>query len=217
MNQVISDNLTDNLQAMQMSDKTHECVSTEDFLSKIEDLNSKIREGSIDSTNMMVGSLDVESLYGSIDTKVAAKIVKIRYMMSEMKIEGVDWRWVLIYLKLTMTPHEVIDNNVQGILPRKLNVKTKNSRPRTIMSAEVDENEERWWYPHPPAFLTPEMKKTLMGCVFERMVKIVFNSHFYEWEGQIYLQLKGGPTGLNSVGPVSRCLMDEWVDEVLKL
>ena len=49
------------------------------------------------------------------------------------------------------------------------------------------------------------------------MTKLIFSSHLYEWEGQIYLQTTGGPTGLRSVGPISRCLMDKWIELVLKI
>ena len=76
INQIISDMLTDNLQALHKSDETHECNSTEDFLSKIERLNSQIRKGEIKSDRLMVGSLDVENLYGSIDAKTAGRIVR---------------------------------------------------------------------------------------------------------------------------------------------
>ena len=123
-----------------MADQSRECVSTEDFLSKITEFNNKIKSGQINSDRLMIGSLDVESLYGSIDAKIAAKIVKKRYLKSEIKTDGVDWRWCLIYLKLTMTPHEVVDSQLQGILPRKIKGKN-NSRPRSIKSCKVDEKE----------------------------------------------------------------------------
>ena len=57
----------------------------------------------------------------------------------------------------------------------------------------------------------------LIACMMEQMVRVVFGSHFYEWDGKIFQQRKGGPTGLRSVGPVSRCCMDEWADGVMAL
>ena len=143
---------------------------------------------------MMVGSLDVENLYGSIDNKTAGEIVRKRFLKSSLEVEGIDYRWCMIYLKLTMSPHEIVDNKVQGILPRKL-----NNRKATILSVEADETTERWWYPVPPSFLTPEQKRNLISCVLQQMVKITFGSHFYEWEGKIYHQRTGGQTGLRYV------------------
>ena len=49
------------------------------------------------------------------------------------------------------------------------------------------------------------------------MTKLVFSTHIYEWEGQLFLQIVGGPTGLRSVGPISRSLMDEWIEMVLEI
>ena len=51
-----------------------------------------------------MGSLDVEALYPSIDVDLAASIVKSKIMESPLKLEGVDWRWILIYIKLTLGP-----------------------------------------------------------------------------------------------------------------
>ena len=59
-------------------------------------------------------------MYPSVDTKKAAKICRDRVIDSKMEIEGVDYRWATIYLKLTMTPVEIVDAKVQGILPRKI-------------------------------------------------------------------------------------------------
>ena len=90
MNQIASDMLTDCLQGMHKSDQTHECNSTEDFISKIEALNTRIRKGEIDSTNLMVGSLDVENLYGSINAKTAGRIIRKRFLKSNLNIKGID-------------------------------------------------------------------------------------------------------------------------------
>ena len=42
------------------------------------------------------------------------------------------------------------------------------------------------------------------------MIKVVFSTHVYEFDGTLYLQLEGGPTGLRSSGPLSRLFMDQW-------
>ena len=45
------------------------------------------------------------------------------------------------------------------------------------------------------------------------MIKEVFGSHFYVWNGVIYHQKSGAPMGLRGSGPASRLLMDEWVEK----
>ena len=163
---------------------------------------------------MVIGSLEVQSLYPSVDTKKAAKICRDRVIASEIKMEGIDYRWATIYLRLTMSPHEIVDSKMQGIMPRKL---SKFGKKPTIRTVNKDEKEERWWWPKPVTFLTPEERKKVMGCVVEQLVKLVFNTHFYEWNGTIYRQVAGGPIGLRSTGSVCRIVMDHWKTEISRM
>ena len=49
------------------------------------------------------------------------------------------------------------------------------------------------------------------------MVKVVFNTHYYEWEGVIYKQTEGGTIGVRATGPIARILMDYWAEEIRKM
>ena len=46
------------------------------------------------------------------------------------------------------------------------------------------------------------------------MVKITFETHLFEWNGEIYIQGEGCPAGLRTSGPISRIVMDYWVKEM---
>ena len=119
-----------------------------------------------------------------------------------------------MYLALTCSNKNKVDNELQGILPRRLG--KRGSKP-SILTADVDEKLERWWYPVTPGKLTEIQKRQVMASVIQQMVKVTFSTHFYEWEGQIFKQISGGPIGLRATGPVSRILMDYWVSEIRKL
>ena len=131
-----------------------------------------------------------------------------------------DYRWAIIYLKLTMTPSDIVDAELQGLLPRR--VRNQGRKP-TILSYETDEVKEgkprkdRWWFPKPPKLFTNEEKKSVTGCVIEQLVRLVFGTHFYMWDGEVYHQQKGAPMGLRSSCPASRAVMDFWIEEVRKL
>ena len=56
--------------------ETAESCSTEDLLVSIEELNERVSGGEVDDSTLQVGSLDVSTLYPSIDTKLAAKIIR---------------------------------------------------------------------------------------------------------------------------------------------
>ena len=158
----------------------------------------------------MIGSLDVEALYPSIDAKRAGQIVRERVTESQLRVDGVDWRWVLIYLSLTMTPHDKVDQRLTGVLPRRIHKPGRKAKKPTILTASLDQHEERWWYPISPGSLTEGQRKHLLGCVMEQMTRQVLRTHFYEWEGVIYRQMRGGPIGLRASGPLGRILMDFW-------
>ena len=69
-----------------------EALSMEDMLSAVEDLNQQIREGLVDDQRIMIASLDVSALYPSIDTKLAAELVREEITGSGIKFDGIDWR-----------------------------------------------------------------------------------------------------------------------------
>merc|ERR1711954_35623 len=76
--------------------------------------------GQVDGDQLVLGSLDVEALYPSIDIKLAGQIIRERIRNSKLRIDGIDWRWILEYLRLTMSPLDIVENKVAGILPRQL-------------------------------------------------------------------------------------------------
>ena len=161
----------------------------------------------------MTGSLDVESLYPSIDTKEAARICKERVINSPLTFDGVDYQWAVLYLTYTMTPIEKVDSGLIGVLPRK---KNKQGRKATIASIGTmdKEGKDKWWYPKDPKLLTHEEKRQILGNIVQQLVTVVFNTHFYIWNGKIYHQQGGAPMGLRSACPISRAVMDFWVNQV---
>ena len=56
-----------------------------------------------------------------------------------------------------------------------------------------------------------------MAEVLGQMVKATFETHMYKWDGNIYSQTEGCPTGLRVSGPISRMTMDKWVIELQKI
>ena len=56
----------------------------------------------------------------------------------------------------------------------------------TIKFVGADDVRDIWWYPVTPEELTTEQRRLVMGCVIELIIKIVFKSHYYEWNGEYY-------------------------------
>ena len=62
-------------------------LSTEQALYNIEGLNQRITKGEIDSSQMMIGSLDVTNLYGSTSVKKATELVRQRVLEIKWSLE----------------------------------------------------------------------------------------------------------------------------------
>ena len=96
-NQISSDMLSDILTSLNQAEPNNELLSSEDFLNCIESLNSMIREWKIDAKKFTIGSMDVENLHGSIDTKLGRKLVRDKILKSPIKFLNIDCRWDQIY------------------------------------------------------------------------------------------------------------------------
>ena len=160
LNQRISDMTNDNLTYMLKSDQSKEIGSTEKLLNVVEQVNLDIDAGKIDSTDMIIGSLDVNALYASINMKQAVQLTREAALNSNCRWEGIDYRWALIYLALTLKPWERVKYKMVDVIPRRL---SKKNNPPTIATVETDEVKERWYYPTPLNLLSQSQKKVIMG------------------------------------------------------
>ena len=118
---------------------------------------------------------------------------------------------------MTLTKHNIVDKTLQQVIPKRAKIVNKHGRvqkppgqPPSILSVETDTKKERWHYPTEVNALSKDQKTEVIAAVVGQMVKVVFNYHYYEFEGQIYHQESGGPTGLTPSGPCSQILLD-WV------
>merc|ERR1711954_265873 len=144
MNQRLADMTNDNLAYMLKSDPNNEVGSTEQLLYNVDNLNKMIGNGSIDSQNLVTGSLDVSNLYGSINVKKATQLVRERALKTKCKWKGIDLRWALIYLALTLKPWEKVNFKLVDILPRR---QCNKNKYLTIATVNLDETKDRWWLP----------------------------------------------------------------------
>ena len=68
----------------------NDLLSTDNFLFQIENPGSQIRNDKIDQNNLTIGGLDVENLYGRIDTKLASQIVREKVLESPLNFENIE-------------------------------------------------------------------------------------------------------------------------------
>ena len=120
----------------------------------------------------------------------------------------------MIYCALTLKPVEKVDLKLQGIIPSRLN---NSGKTPTIRTVEKDEQIERWSYKVEPKDLDQDQKQRIMAGVLGIQIGLTYDTHFYEFNGQIYKQGGGAPTGVRPVGPMSRIIMDKWVRQMREI
>ena len=57
-------------------------------------------------------------------------------------------------------------------------------------------------------------KEWIVEAMVETMVMVTFDTHYYQWEGKIRKQSKGGPIGLCATGSVAKAVMAVFMVEL---
>ena len=110
-----------------------EAQSTEELMSAIKEANLKMKEKEVNEC--VIGSMDVEALYPSLDQRLSAKIVKEEYIKSDVEIAEVDWKIVALYLAVTASKEELIRDGIYHLTARRR--KSVRGRKPTVRNPKV--------------------------------------------------------------------------------
>ena len=109
------------------------CDSTEDMLAAIQDVNES---GKV-TRNSVVGSMDVKALYPSLELDFAIEVVCDEFYRSQIKIKGVDYLELGLYLSLSRKEIYLKNAGVAEYCPKR---KTKRSAPPKITASGININ-----------------------------------------------------------------------------
>ena len=128
------------------------CNSTEDFLSRIEDLNKNK-----DLKNAIIGSMDVDALYPSIDIEFSVDKCVELILESGIQFKELNTDELGLYLILTENPENLERNNLLQYCPTR---KTNRGRKPTITAPRMSNSGTRWeiWNKNTAA-ISPDEKK----------------------------------------------------------
>ena len=104
--------------------ESENCASTEELLAEFQQVNEK----GIDQ-ECFVGSADVVALYPSLDIDSVVKVIGEMIMKSEVKLDGIDYEEVGLYLSIHRKQDELKGLGLQRICPKR---KHKQGRPPTL-------------------------------------------------------------------------------------
>ena len=201
--------------------------STEEVLAQLEEAEIFIRDSGINDA--MVGSLDVQALYPSLDQLGSSKAVEDFIMQSKVEMIGVDYRAVQVYLASNLSEQEVKDEGLVGLVPARLakmgprpgKTTTELRQKKKVLDKGKEEEEtaqqDSKWAPTNLEQLTEEQKMILVSKMLRLAVLNIFRNHMYQFGGVTFRQLKGAPIGLRLTSIIARIVMDQWLLKFLAI
>ena len=190
------------------------CVSTEGLLREIEMVN---RRGEADK-RWVVGSLDVKSLYPSLDVQACAVVVTKVLMESDLQFSNLKWKEVGLYLRYVMESGELdcwaelLDVEGSQGLSRFLPKRITNRRPPLFEASgsAVDPSVRYGPWEFPEEVPQDDELRSLFCIAVGVMVKRTMELHDFCIDGKIHRQREGGSIGLDLTGVVADIFMGVW-------
>ena len=169
--------------------------------------------GSQIKKSWVLGSLDVDSLYPSLDIDRCVGVVKKRLMESELVFKNMQWKEVALYLRYNMPQEEVRGSRFEEYLPER---RYRRRPPLFVRSGSVNDAKIR----HQPWICSQqvpdeEIARQMFCEAVAVMIKKTMRLHDYQIDGDIYRQKEGGSIGMDLTGVVSDIYMIEWDKELI--
>ena len=233
----IGETLSDIIEPVSLArENIWESQSTEEVLRKIKEANLELKKE--EAKEIMVGSLDVEALYPSIDQKEGPRIVAQEILKSKVKFENINYHLAAVYLAVTLDKARQEKEGIAHLLPSR-KAKTKKGRRPTIHTRELggpkgrkevfeeesnkigknrdkevavedDDPEESKYFRFHRKYSEGE-KRLLLSKVVQIALETTFSNHIYQCQNVLYCQVKGGGIGARITGVVARVVMDLWM------
>jgi len=192
-----------------IGDNPTHCNSTTDLLEEIERVN---QSGKV-TRKVVIGSLDVEALYPSLNIDTCSEVVRKKLEESDLRFEGLDWKEIALYLKFHTTEEERVAQGIERYCPKK---RTNLGRPAEFTASGSSKHRKERFGPWifqrrgPNARIVRRMFCLAVKC----MIKVTMTAHDFYFDGEIYRQVSGGSIGLDLTGVIADIYMCHW-DEVL--
>ena len=185
------------------------CTSTEEMLASINKCNNNGIQG-----EDVLGSADVKSLYPSIPVDEAIDIVVEEFEKKKMKIEGLDYEELGLYLALNMEPAEITRIRLKDVCPTRAH----SSRKPEITCSGIKVNKKERFEPWNKATKIPDDEEKIKMLIeaLRIGIKVIMKNHTYEFANLIKKQREGGPIGMDLTGTIAKIFMKWWDERLLE-
>ena len=208
-NGALSELLTEILSAIgDRADKEgFNCLSNEELLAALTQVNQK------DMKDPVVFSMDVKSMFPSLQIEEVADICATEFLHSDLEVELVKDE-LCLYLAIMYQGkrrEHLEDLGLDQVVPKR---RHPRARPVTISTDEVlnrgeGANQDSKFL---PAERQPTESETRMmfSLALKELIKVCMKNHAYSVGQDDRLQTDGGPIGLKISGAVSKVFMISW-------
>ena len=155
-------------------------------------------------------SMDVKALYPSMSWQEITTAVKEMIVNSNMDILNIDWMEVGKYLAVVMTEEQIAAEGLTNVVPKRRGLRL---RKITINYLQQKKNADKWLPARKPGV---RQKRKMLALAIAHGVQTTLSSHTYKVGDEIFLQMAGGPIGLELTGALSRPFMLRWDKLYLK-
>ena len=194
----LADSLTDSM----------EVISTEDFISRIEETNESLAKISPDEV-ALVGA-DATAMFPSLGAERSARIVRNVMMESTLEVNGVDYKSAAMYVRYGYTDTEIGVFGLERVVPRRRF--TGGAAPKITSkeatSADSEKASDKWIFPD--IELTSVEKRKLIAACLEIGIRTSFKHSVYTFGGRYYMKQSGSPIGERISMAVARVVMYDW-------
>ena len=185
------------------------CASTEELLAAVEKLNE---DGEIDEMDI-IGSMDVEALYPSLDIDFTVDKVCEMLYNSKVTFEGINYKELGLYLSLVKNDEELQQMGLHRVCPKRR--ARRGPRPNlTGCGTRVDEKKRHqpWIFPN-LSRVSMDMKRKMLVEAVRVVLKTLLETHTYNFAGEVRRQREGGAIGMELTGVVAQIFMAWWDKE----
>lgn len=192
-------------------DAETECENTEDLIAKIDEVNARsLGDGFI------IGSMDVKSLYPSLDIDHTIQIVCKMFETSNVDIEGIDFEEVIFYIAINKSQEEIDQLGLTNLCPKR--VSTRGRKPKITGCGTEDSKTKRYApyvMPDTTTFSDEEQRR-LICTALKIALTFVMKNHVYIFDNELRRQKEGGAIGLELTGLLARIYMIWWDEQFLQ-
>ena len=207
-------------------------ISSEDLLHRLHNLNQVIKDNDLiiydpgnplhthgDIESIMMISSDVCALFPSMNRDETARVCSQMMEKSTLEVQNIDYREMLLYLRLNEDKVTNMGNLVNLLPVRKFEKGRKPGMTNEWITGPHKQSEipgEKLIWIHRDTPLSIETKKRILAKAVEISIKTLFSGFTYTFAGKLFLQLDGAPIGTR-IACACALLMMEWLwEEVAK-